>query len=630
MKLGNAFSDSLIVERFRSRSHTSEKNPGWWIGRGKGLLFLSFTLVAISTLLFRLFHLTVVEGHSMRALADDNRTRELVRHAPRGNLLDRSGKPLTENIPQYRLNAPCMDDRTRLCITRLSEEQKIQAEQKGLPQGSFLDTGYMRRYLRDESTAHVLGYTGELSERESNDEYYQLRKYIPGDKVGRSGAEVVFEEQLRGRNGRELVEVNAQGKTVRTLGVDKEIVGADVTLSLDGRLADIVREAFPSGMRGVVVVMKPQTGEILALYSSPSYSANALSEGLTTKEYEALLGGVDRPMFNRAIGGVYPPGSTFKIITSIAALEEGTVSIDTTIEDTGVIEVGAARYTNWYFTKNGGTDGLVNVIKAIQRSNDTYFYRIGEMLGVEKLAKWARLLGIGKPLGIELSGEASGLMPDPLWKAQQFSSPEDKELRNDMWYTGDNYNLAIGQGYLLTTPLQVASWTSVVANGGYFCKPTIERVGLGGKQAKCTKLTIKPDTIDAVTKGMRRACEADGTGWPLFGFHVPKPGAVVPTKDPTASGSATPKVPMVRVPVACKTGTAETGNPKETTPHAWFTAFAPVVEKYAEIGSTGYKDEEEITGDPEIAVTVLVENGGEGSSVAAPVAKKVLEEWFRR
>jgi len=191
---------------------------------------------------------------------------------------------------------------------------------------------------------------------------------------------------------------------------------------------------------------------------------------------------------------------------------------------------------------------------------------------------------VGKPLGIELAGEVGGLMPDPKWKNDRFQTPQDLEARSNEWYLGDTYHVSIGQGYLLTTPLQVNAWTNVIANGGTVCRPTIKKIE-SGKQKKdmCRDLHIKKETIELITIGMKKACESGGTGWPLFGF---------------------------RIPVACKTGTAEFGDPQNKT-HAWFTAFAPLV-------------------DPEISVTVLVEGAGEGSDVAAPVAKKIFEEWFSR
>lgn len=547
MKFGSAFSENVTSERKRERWF-SKGEPGWWSGSGRFLLFTIFFLLIMFILFLRLFDLSVVNGHQYRALSDSNRTRELIRHAPRGILYDRTGKPLVENVPK---------------------EQGF---------------GYLRRYLYPESTAHVVGYVNELSPEELAKEYYQLRGYGLGDQVGRVGAEDVFEEQLRGRDGKELVEVDAAGNILRTIGRNPELAGQSVQLSIDATLSEVVKNAFPVGKKGAVIVSKPTTGEILAMYSSPSYSPNGFTVGMSQHEYDALIANPDQPMFNRAISGVYPPGSTFKIVTSIAGLEEGAVKPDTMVEDTGVITIGPYSFPNWFFLQYGKTDGIVDIVKAITRSNDIFFYKVGEWLGITKLASWARTIGIGRPLGIELAGEASGLMPDPAWKNLQFQTPSDLEARNNEWYLGDTYHVAIGQGYLLTTPLQDNAWTNVIANGGILCRPTIKKVESGkGKAGNCKDLNIKKETIDLIRKGMEGACAPGGTGWVLFGF---------------------------KIPVACKTGTAEFG---EATgkPHAWFTAFAP-------------------SESPEISVTVLVEESGEGSDIAAPVAKKVFEEWFNR
>lgn len=539
MKLGKAFSDSVSVTGKTATHMRRVHGTSWWLGAGRALIFATILTVGFFVLMWRLFDLTIIRGHEFRGLADSNRTRELIRHAPRGILFDRTGKPLVTNIPQ--------------------------------------NLDYRRHYIY-ESLNQVTGYTGELTETELKDGYYSLREYHPGDKIGRTGAESHYEEKLRGRDGKELVEVDATGNILRVLGRQEEVPGENVTLAVDASLSEVVARAFPAGEKGAVVVAKPSTGEVLALYSAPTFSANMFSLGLSTGEYEALLNNPDRPLFNRAIGGVYPPGSTFKIVLALGGLEEGYVKPDTIVEDNGTITIGQFTFPNWYFLQYGKTEGPVDIVKAIRRSNDIFFYKVGEWLGITKIAKWARLVGIGKALGIELSGEATGLVPDPTWKAAAFNTPSDLAAHNDQWYLGDTYHVAIGQGYLLTTPLQVNTWTNIIANNGKLCKPTIKK-GPGD----CKDLGIKKETIDLITEGMRKACETGGTGWPLFNF---------------------------KVPVACKTGTAEFGDPKNRT-HAWFTAFAPVQ-------------------DPELSITVLVEGAGEGSNVAAPVAKKILEEWFGR
>lgn len=628
MKLGKAFSDSLYIDQTLNKRQGSARQKPWWFGYGRILFFVTLFLFAFTILFVRLFHLTVVRGHEFRRLSDGNRTRELIRHAPRGNFLDRKGKPLTENIEEFRFIKPCGKDgdKEKFCTERLSKSEADKLRNAGLPLGSYLEADHLRRYLYPLSTVFVLGYTGELSNEELSEEYYNIHNYRRGDRMGRMGGELVFEELLRGKDGKELVEVDASGTIIRTLGSTIEIPGQDITLSIDIELSEKIAEAFPQGKKGAVIVSKPSTGEILALYSTPSFNPNTFSEGMTQAFYNALLYDSEKPLFNRATGGVYPPGSTFKIVTALAALEEKVINKSTLVEDIGIISIGSYEFPNWYFNQYGRTEGMVDIIKAIQRSNDIFFYKVGEWLGISKLAIWARKVGIGEPLGIELGGEASGLMPDPDWKKTRFNEEEDRTLRKDEWYLGDTYHVAIGQGYLLTTPLQVNAWTNVIANKGIFCKPTVMKtqspsfIQGGARQqiSGCKDLRINHETIQLITEGMKKACEVGGTGWPLFNFQVPSSKFKLNDESTAASSN-------ILVPVACKTGTAEFGDPEGRT-HAWFTAFAPLSDLY--INEDNAKNI--LSGDPEISVTVLVEEGGEGSYVAAPVAKAVLAEWFSR
>jgi len=609
MKLGKAFSDSVSRES-TIHMRTIHENDSWWLGTGRALMFATILFVAFFVLSWRLFELTIIRGHEFRALADTNRTRELVRHAPRGILLDRTGKPLVSNIPQYRLLTPCDKATIEACTKTISKEEGDRLQKSGLPAGNFLEVDFRRQYLYD-SLSQVTGFTGELDDKELHDEYYQLRLYHAGDRIGRAGAEAVYEDKLRGRDGKELVEVDAGGKILRVLGRQEEIPGEDITLSVDANLSEVAAKAFPVGEKGAVVVSKPATGEILALYSAPMYSANKFSLGMSQGEYQALLANPDQPMLNRAISGVYPPGSTFKIIMAIAGLEEKALKPDTIVEDNGTITIGPFSFSNWYFNQYGKTEGPVDIVKALKRSNDIFFYKVGEWLGIEKIAKWGHILGIGKTLGIELSGEATGLMPDPTWKATQFRTPADLTARNDQWYLGDTYHVAIGQGYLLTTPLQVNVWANVIADNGKACRPTIKK-----STGECKDLGIKKETIKRISTGMQEACATGGTGWPLFDFGVKQ----------NENGVATSSGTLTRIPVACKTGTAEFGDPQNRT-HAWFTTFAPVP---TEDVAAEDKTNTMITGTPELSITVIVEGAGEGSNVAAPVAKSIYEEWFGR
>lgn len=629
MKLGKAFADNVSFVTGSSGRMSREGGNAWWLGSGRALLFVSVFFIAFAVLVWRLFTLTVIHGHTYRALANTNKTRELVRHAPRGILTDRTGKPLVANIPQYRLIKPCEGTDVMVsCVTRLTKDEGESLAQHGLPLGWYLEVDYLRQYLYPEAFAHIVGYVGELTEEEMQDEYYQLRNYRRGDRIGRTGAEAVFEDRLRGRDGKELVEVDANGKILRVLGKDDEVTGETILLPLDIGIGMAAYRAFPQGQKGAIIVTKPLTGEILTLYSSPSYQPNKFSLGMSDTEYAGLLEDADRPLFNRAVGGTYPPGSTFKIVTALAGLEEKAVTKDTVVNDIGVITIGPFTFPNWYFTQYGRTEGLVSIVRAIARSNDIFFYKVGEWLGIDKLAKWAHIAGVGSSLGIEIGGEASGLMPGPKWKDQTFHTAQDLLARNNQWYLGDTYHVAIGQGYLLTTPLQVNAWTNIIANSGYLCRPTITKSVLPGyAQKNCKNIGIQKETIQIITEGMRLACAPGGTGWPLFGFTVTKK-TLPQTGETEWALSPTPvQARKTHIPVACKTGTAEFGDPNDKT-HAWFTAFAPIASDYIQDEENSEQDTE--SGEPEISVTVLVEGAGEGSNVAAPIAKSILEEWFSR
>ena len=256
---------------------------------------------------------------------------------------------------------------------------------EGLPDGQFLEVDYQRRYTFGDATAHVLGYTGELSADELQSEYYSLRNYGLGDTVGRMGIEGVFNDRLRGRNGKELVEVDASGTILRTLGRQEALAGEDIILSMDSGLAMAAKNAFPHGEKGAVIVSKPQTGEILALYSSPSFTPNAFSLGMSQGEYNALINNPDLPMFNRAIGGVYPPASTFKLVTSLAALAEKIITPSFTVEDTGVITIGPYSFPNWYFCSMGKLMGLSIFIKRYKEVMIFIFIKSGKCLGLQNL-----------------------------------------------------------------------------------------------------------------------------------------------------------------------------------------------------------------------------------------------------
>lgn len=525
----------------------------------KRISFFKIILIFSFLILWsRLFWLQIVKGAENKELADGNRIRIVRIPALRGPIYDRRNKILVRNRPEGR------------------------------------------EYIYRGVFSHAIGYLGELNNLEQQNfesagsQLNYNYAFLAGEKtpifIGKMGIEKQYDQELRGKDGALLVEVNTQGKIIREIKKQPPKKGKSLVLNLD---LSLQQKAFQllAGRKGAVIASNPQTGEILALVSSPSFDPNLFSQSklrvLTSKitgeknnvntrslqKIQKILMDDNKPMFNRAIAGLYPPGSTFKIVTAIAGLEEKKINSQTLIEDTGEIKVGKFVFGNWYFRQYGKKEGMVDIIKAIKRSNDIYFYRVGERLGINKLAEWARYFGLGQVSGLDLEGEAQGLIPTPDWK---------EKTKNEKWYLGDTYITAIGQGNLELTPLQVNQMSSVIASGGYLCQPYL----LKEDKPSCQKLNIQQRNLDLVKQGMREACRPGGTGWPFFKF----------------------KVNNSELEVGCKTGTAEYGDAENKT-HAWFTVFAPWDK-------------------PEINLTVLLEGAGEGSNEAGPVAKELLEDWF--
>lgn len=548
------------------------------------LLFVRLVLVAVFLLLFAvLFRLQVFEGSYYRALAEGNRVRRLPVPAPRGIIFDRNGVPLVSNLPSYRL-IDCQEE--SVCRPRqISKDQAIELTTKGLTKGSRLEVDTSRVYSYKDVTAHVLGYLSLVTRQDLKTK----PSYLFGDRVGRDGIEAQYESFLRGDNGEELVEVDALARKLRTLARQEPRSGRDLELTIDINLQKVAAEELRD-KKGAIIVSQPDSGEILALVSSPSFDPNIFTDFSLDSDYRQtvvnqLLNNKDYPLFNRAISGVYPPGSTFKIVSAVAGLEEGKIREDFVIDDPGIIVIGPYRFPNWKYLKDGGLQGLLNVVSAIKVSNDIFFYRLGEALGVDLLTDWATRFGLGRELGVDLPSQAAGTIPTPLWRGE--NKPD--------WYLGDTYHLAIGQGDLLVTPLQVNTWTSVLASGGRLCRPHL--LGHVGEPEDllCPSVSISPRTLALVKEGMVAACSPGGTGWPLFEF----------------------KVRSQKLPVACKTGTAEFADPNGRT-HAWLTAFVAPDKTAAQ------------SGPGPVVVTVLVEGGGEGSDVAAPIAKRLLQTWFEK
>lgn len=529
-----------------------------------------FLLISVFLILVaRLFFLTIVKGSSYRDIAENNRIRLVEEPAERGKIFDREGKLLAISALKYNLQKSGKN-------TEIEEVLALRLQKEGLAGENFLgELGALQKVLRrdyalGEAASHVIGYTTLPFE----DDLISKPQLSPIESIGRVGIEESFDDFLRGKVGKKIIEVDASGRKISILGNVDPQKGRDIYLAIDWGLQRIAFDALRrqassvSSRKGAVIIQNPQSGEILALVSLPSFDGEDIGKSVSDLE---------EPFLNRAIAGSYPPGSVFKIVSSLAGLKSGKITKDTEIEDVGEFEISGTRFANWYFLNYGRKDGVLNLERAIVRSNDIYFYRLGERVGLDSIRKLAIDLGFGQKTGVDLSGEDFGLVPDEVWK---------KSTLGENWFLGDTMHMAIGQGFLLATPLQINSMTSYVASGK-LTKPFIvskidkgEGVGevkIGGKVVR--EKIVEDNYLNLVRAGMQKACQTGGTGWPFF----------------TAKYS-----------VGCKTGTAERA---QGNPHAWFTAFAP------------YED-------PQIAITVLVENGGEGSSVAGPVAKEILDWYF--
>lgn len=589
-KFGAAFDDSIIRTKktFGHFNSRIDQNQDWQdnfipyfdpenrlelsIWRIIGVTIL--TVILFFGLFLRLFHLQVIQGDYNRDLADSNRIQYRVIHAPRGVIYDRNGVVLAESNPGFRLEGKF-----------ISRDEALKLEVSGNASSSKLEIDTVRSYPQGEISAHILGYVGEINSEELKQP--ELRDYKAGDKIGRAGIEQIYERYLKGLDGAEIIEVDSTGKKLRVIRRAEPTPGDNLFLSIDSGLQLQATQALRAQLEtvraccGAVVAENPTTGEVLTMVSLPSFDGNAFTNSSRGMEVSGYFGSRDSPLINRSISGTYPPGSTFKIVSALAGLITHKIDANTEIEDTGIVHLGPYSFANWYFTQYGKKEGMVNLVKALQRSNDIYFYRVGEWVGEKVLGDAARTLGMGKALGIDLPGEVDGLIPSDEWKRKTY---------DEVWFPGDNLHMAIGQGFLLTTPIQILKSTSFIASDGKIYKSQI--VTKITKPDNSLVKEIKPviisqgiyelDDIQLIKEGLSRVTKEGGTAWPFFNFSVPTSG---------------------------KTGTAEFGDPNGRT-HAWYTSYAP-------------------SDNPQISLTVLVEAGGEGSSVAAPVARKIYEWYFK-
>lgn len=582
-------------------------------------------VVFVGILLFKIAWLQVVKREYYYSMAEGNRVRIERIEPKRGVIYDRNNKPLVHNVANFLLyiipsDLPKKDEDREVILRRMAGilpelkyeevkdklsaikpnslesfqplfiEDNIDYEKAMLlylesesMSGVVLSNRTRRDYLYSlSSLSHILGYTGKINEAELKK---ASKEYQPIDYIGKMGVENYWESDMKGISGQKYIEVDALGKEKKIISIRNPEDGSNLVLSLDVELQKKLEEIMKDHLdkiklrRGSAVLMDPNNGEILALVSLPGYDNNLFAKGISSDEYKKLIEDKDKPLFNRAVSGEFPSGSVIKPVMAAAALEEGVIN-----ENTSFVSAGGIRIGQWFFPDwKAGGHGVTNVKKAIAQSVNTFFYIIGGGyqnfvgLGVDRIVKYEKLFNLGAILGIDLPGEAEGFVPTREWK---------EETTGERWYIGNTYNMSIGQGDTLVTPIQVANYTSFFANGGTLYRPHLvkEILNSGDENKKSLDAKrlkeniIKDYNVRIVREGMRQT---------------------------VISGSAR-SLSALPVEVAGKTGTAQWSSKKKE--HAWFTCFAPYDK-------------------PELVLTVLIEEGGGGDVVAVPVAREFLQ-WY--
>ena len=524
--------------------------------------FLRGTLILLFLILFaKLFEVQVIKGKYYQTLSQENRIRHVAIPAPRGRILTRSGEELATNV-EIKKRVKFASDGSFKVTDDLTDAK---------PEEFIID--YKRVYPLGDKFSHALGYLAQVGA----DEVGKINPGCPekGPRasdvlIGKTGLEQSYACSLLGTPGEELVEVSAAGDEIRILGRREPTAGQDLKTTIDYGLQKEVASAM-DGKKGAVIVTDT-TGQILAFYSYPTFDPNLFVDKNNSQEIGSLLKDPGLPFFDRVVSGTYHPGSVFKPLVALSALQEGTIDENFRYNDPGVITINNYSYTNWYFTQHGGTEGSVDLVKAIARSTDTFFYTIGQMTGPNAIAKWAESFGLNTQTGIDIPGEVAGLIPTPEWK---------KATRNEPWFLGNTYHMSIGQGDVSVTPIEINNYISAIAAGGKICKPRFDQENA----PNCRTVSVSQNNLSLIKEGMKAACRQGGTAYTFFDFSQKHSG----------------------IDIACKTGTAEVGT--DGTPHAWFTFIAPAES-------------------PQIVATVLIEKGGEGSSIAGPIARKIADYYF--
>ena len=589
------------------------------------LIFSMFIMLVMGlTLISRYVDLQVNQFQDFVTDSDNNRVHVRPAAPTRGVIYDRNGEILADNRPTSNLSIirERADDLDQLInkvgslitltdndITRFysrlkrrkpfeatplkfnltEKEQAILAVNQHILDGTKVSARLTRFYPKRDLFTHVVGYVGRINDRESK--IINPINYSGTDSIGKIGIEKFYEESLLGEVGSDHVETNARGRVMRVIDHVSPVSGNDLTLHLDSHVQQVAYEAF-SGERGSLVAIEIETGGVLAMVSAPSYDANPFVSGISQKAYDALLNSADKPMFNRSIRGQYPPGSTIKPLFGLIGLQSQSITTETKIEDPGYFLMeGIERPWRDHNSERGGHGKGVDLAKAIIESCDVFFYKMGVKIGIDTLAISSQAFGLGKKTNIDLPGERSGIMPSRIWK---------KNARGASWFDGDTINVSIGQGFMLTTPLQLAVMTASIASRGNLIQPQIVK-SINGVENPTIKVTESSKISDKYWNYIHESMRD-----------------VVHSNRGTARGINK----GLTYNIAGKTGTAQVISinasdeydrskiSERQWDHALFVAFAPAE-------------------DPKIAVALIVENGEHGSSAAAPIARTVIDTYIK-
>ncbi len=582
----------------------------------RALMILGAMLFALFIIIIRLYYLQIFLSEKYTTMANDNRITTRILVPPRGRIYDRNGVTIANNAQNFQaliVAEQTQDiDKTLQAFSQIvnldeDEIKKIKKEIKShksfVPikikekltweevseillnitdlSGIIIDEGLSRYYPHQESMAHLLGYVAAVSKSDKRDDPLFN---VPGFQIGKSGIEKIYEDKLRGKSGYLKQEVNAVGRIMKEIEKKPGIPGEDITLTIDAELQKYAYELFED-QSGAAIVVDVNTGEILTFVSAPAFNPNTMSQGISHTEWQALLANEKKPLTNKTISGQYSPGSTFKMITAIAGLEEKVINTQTTVPCYGKMVLGNHPFHCWKKEGHGHED----VIDAIAHSCDIFFYEAALKTGIDKIAEVAKRFGLGKKTNTGFQNERAGLMPDTAWKQKRF---------NERWQGGESVIAGIGQGYILTTPIQLALMTARLANGGYYVEPSFIKLTQEQKE-KIKKINVSNSHLETIKKGMYAVVnERQGTAIASrFNLNGKK----------MAGKTGTTQVKRISLKERQSGIIEQKDLPWKFRNHALFVGYAP-------------------HDNPKYAISVIVEHGGSGSADAAPIASKILQK----